>query len=121
MSSTSSIVSVKGTTTEARPPVASSRGSPSSSSIRPTRPSIRPAKPKTKPDWIAARLERPIAASGSPRSMRVIRAARSIRAVSEISSPGPIAPPRYSPSAETASMLIPVPKSTTTQASWKRS
>src|SRR5215211_6205026 len=33
----------------------------------------------------------------------------------------PIAPPRYSPSAETASKLIPVPKSTTTQAPPKRS
>ena len=46
-----------------------------------------------------------------------MRAARSISAVSEISRPGPIAPPRYSPSAETTSTLIPVPKSTTTQAS----
>ena len=34
----------------------------------------------------------------------------------DTSSPGAIAPPRYSPSAETASKLIPVPKSTTTQA-----
>ena len=40
---------------------------------------------------------------------------------SRVSSPGPIAPPRYSPSAETASMLMPVPKSTETQASPKRS
>ena len=36
-------------------------------------PSISPAKPKMKPDWIAARVERPIAASGSSRSIRVIR------------------------------------------------
>jgi hypothetical protein len=47
------------------------------------------------PDWIAARLERPIAALGSSSSSREMRAARSISAVSEISSPGPIAPPRY--------------------------
>ena len=38
-------------------------GSASSSSIRRTMPSIRPAKPKTKPEWIAARVERPIASS----------------------------------------------------------
>ena len=44
-----------------------------------------------------------------------MRAPRSVRAVSEISTPGAIAPPRYSPSSETASKLIPVPKSTTTQ------
>ena len=75
-------------------------------------PSIRPAKPKMKPEWIAARVERPIASCGSSRSIRVMRAARSIRALSEGARPGPIAPPRYSPSAETASMLIPVPKST---------
>ena len=81
----------------ARPPVARSAASPSSSSIRRTMPSISPAKPKTKPDWIAARLERPIAVSGSARSMRGIRAARSTRALSEISRPGAIAPPRYSP------------------------
>ncbi len=43
------------------PPVASTRGFASSSSIRPTMPSINPAKPKMKPDWIAARVERPIA------------------------------------------------------------
>ena len=34
----------------------------------------------------------------------------------EISTPGPITPPRYSPSPETASKLVEVPKSTTTQA-----
>ena len=39
-------------------------------------PSINPAKPKTTPDWIAARLERPIAVSGSASSMRGMRAAR---------------------------------------------
>jgi hypothetical protein len=94
ISSTSSIVSVKGTIAEARPPVASRRGSGSSSSMRRTTPSIRPAKPKTTPDWIAARLERPIAVSGSSRSMRPMRAARSTRAVSYISRPGAIAPPR---------------------------
>jgi hypothetical protein len=47
-----------------------------------------------KPELIAARVEWPIAVSGSPRSIRVIRAARSISAVSAIYRPGPIAPPR---------------------------
>ena len=56
--------------------------------MRRATPSISPAKPKTTPDWIAARLERPIAASGSPNSIRGIRAARSTSAVSEISRPG---------------------------------
>ena len=60
--------------------MAISPASPSSSSIRRTMPSIMPAKPKTKPDWIAARLERPIAVSGASRSIRVMRAARSISA-----------------------------------------
>ena len=46
-------------------------------------PSISPAKPKMKPEWIAARVERPIASRGSSRSILVIRAARSIRALSE--------------------------------------
>jgi len=44
--------------------------------MRRTTPSIRPAKPKTTPDWIAARLERPIAVSGSSSSIRPMRAAR---------------------------------------------
>ncbi len=42
--------------------------------------------------------------------MRGIRAALSTRAVSDTSRPGAIAPPRYSPAAETASKLMPVPK-----------
>ena len=89
---------------------------PELASIRRASPSIIPAKPKITPDWIAPRVDLPIAASGSSSSIRGIRAPRSVSAVSEISTPGAIAPPRYSPSAETASKLIPVPKSTTTQA-----
>ena len=69
--------------------MASTRGFGSSSSIRRTMPSIRPAKPKMKPELIAARVERPIASCGSSRSIREIRAARSIRAVSEGARPGP--------------------------------
>ena len=112
------MVSQNGTIAWARPPVAISVGSPpSSASIRRATPSISPAKPKITPDWIAPRVDLPIAVSGAPSSIRPIRAPRSVSAVSEISTPGAIAPPRYSPSAETASKLIPVPKSTTTQVS----
>ena len=42
-------------------------------------------------------------------------AARSLKAPSEISTPGKITPPRYSPSADTTSCVTAVPKSTTTQ------
>ena len=70
-SSTSSIVSQNGTIAWARPPVAISVGSPpSSASIRRAIPSISPAKPKITPDWIAPRVDLPIAASGSPSSIR---------------------------------------------------
>ena len=61
-------------------------------------------------------VDLPIADAGSARSIRGIRAPRSVSAVSETSTPGAIAPPRYSPSSETQSKLMPVPKSTTTQA-----
>ena len=77
----------------------------------------------------SARRSRRSPRTGSPRAStcrsrsraRRARSARSARRArsapsSEISTPGAIAPPRYSPSAETASKLIPVPKSTTTQA-----
>ena len=70
-----------------------------------------------KPDWIAARVERPIAVPGSARSIRVIRAARSIRALSEICEPRTDRAAEVLALGGDASMLIPVPKSTTTQAS----
>ena len=116
-SSTSSIVSVKGTIAEARPPVARKRGlaqlvfDPPRDAVDQPGEAEDEAGAGSRPGWSGRSPSR-----GSPRSMRGIRAARSISAVSEISRPGPIAPPRYSPSAETASKLIPVPKSTTTQA-----
>ena len=110
------MVSQNGTIAWARPPVAISVGSPpSSASIRRATPSISPGEAEDHPGLDRPRVDLPIAVSGSPSSIRAIRAPRSVSAVSEISTPGAIAPPRYSPSAETASKLIPVPKSTTTQ------
>ena len=92
-------------------------------------PRLRPA-----PLRFGGRSRRPVRRSrrrsrtGSPHGVaadRRLGLARSIRGcelrvrpgrLSEISTPGPITPPRYSPSAETTSKLVQVPKSTTTQA-----
>ena len=56
---------------------------------------------------------------GSAMSMRGSFAVRAVSASSEISTPGPITPPRYSPP-ETTSKLVEVPKSTATQAPFTR-
>src|SRR3954467_3362818 len=48
--------------------------------------------------------------------MRGSLAVREVRASMEISTPGPITPPRYSPAPETTSKFVEVPKSTATQA-----
>ena len=79
-------------------------------------PSTQPAKPYTTPDLTAAKVSRPIAASGSLSSTFGSFAVRWWSASSEMSTPGAIAAPSSSPSAETASKLIVVPKSATTQA-----
>ena len=113
MSSTSSIVSVKGTTRRGvaaggeQPRVRQFLFDPPDDAVD----QAGEAEDEAGLDRRAASSGRSLS-RGSSRSIRVIRAARSIRALSEISRPGPIAPPRYSPSAETASKLMPVPKST---------
>ena len=105
-SSTSSIVSQNGTIAAAWPPVAISCGSSAELALRcgAAIASTRPAKPKTMPDWRLAWVILPItpgSLGGSPSSIGGSFAARSASASIEISTPGPITPPRYSPSAET--------------------
>ena len=55
----------------------------------------------------------PITVSGVEKSMRNRRAARENRASIETSIPGARTPPTYSPSGETTSKFVEVPKSTT--------
>ena len=55
----------------------------------------------------------PITTGGSTKSTFVRRAARAKSASMEISIPGASTPPTYSPSAETTSKFVDVPKSTT--------
>jgi hypothetical protein len=55
----------------------------------------------------------PITVSGSTKSILRSRAARANSASIEISMPGARTPPTYSPSAETTSKFVDVPKSTT--------
>src|SRR5660398_210254 len=57
----------------------------------------------------------PMTLPGSTNSTRLNLAARCQSASMETSIPGAIAPPRYSPSLETAAKVVAVPKSTTTQ------
>ena len=66
-------------------------------------PSTCAAKPKMIPERIASTVPLPIAARGSTRSMRGSLAPREVSASIEISTPGAMTPPRYSPSAETTS------------------
>ena len=65
------------------------------------------------PDWIDSTVFLPITLRGldqlDPAQRRGPREERS----SEISMPGTMAPPRYSPAAEIASKVVAVPKSTT--------
>ena len=109
-SSTSSIVSQNGTIAarEAAGRDERRRRSPSSASSRRAIPSIRPGEAEDEArTGSPPRVDLPIAASGSPRSIRGIRgAALGQRRRARSRRPGPIAPPRYSPSAETASKLI---------------
>ena len=99
ISSISSIVSQNGTIAWARPPVAMHVGSPPSS--RSIRRAIAVDQPGEAEDH--ARLDRAAGRLADrrrrarPSSIRGIRAPRSVSAVSEISTPGAIAPPRYSP------------------------
>ena len=58
-------------------------------------------------------VDLPITFFGATSSTRRSAAARANSASSEISMPGKIAPPRYSPFALTASTVLAVPKSTT--------
>ena len=60
-------------------------------------PSTWAANPYTIPDWSAAPVDLPISSLGSAMSTLVRRAAREVRASIEISIPGPMIPPRYSP------------------------
>ena len=113
-SSTSSIVSQRGAIVAPCPPVAMKRGvgaelagdAPGDPVDRARR-SRRRSRTGSRPGCCA-----PIAASGSASSILGSFAARAESASIEISTPGAITPPRYSPSAETASKLIAVPKST---------
>ena len=107
-------------TSGARPPVAitvTSSGSPSgptiAAAIRVTTPSTWPAKPYRIPDCSASTVVRPITDRGRASSTRCSWAPRRPSASTEISMPGAIAPPRYSPAADTASNVVAVPKSTT--------
>src|SRR5215212_9333120 len=52
------------------------------------------------PDWTAASVERPISVRGPLMSIRVSRAALEASASIEISIPGEMIPPRYSPAAD---------------------
>ena len=56
----------------------------------------------------------PITVSGSTKSTFRSRAARANKASIDTSMPGASTPPTYSPSAETTSKFVDVPKSTTT-------
>ena len=73
------------------------------------------------PERIASIVDLPIRARGSTRSTLGSLAARSASASTEISTPGLMIPPRYSPASETGSQVMAVPKSTTMQAPAKRS
>ena len=77
--------------------------SPSSSRRRPTIPSTCAAKPKITPERIASTVDLPISARGAVRSIRGIAAARLVSASIEISTPGAMIPPTYSPAALTQS------------------
>ena len=65
------------------------------------------------PDCIASTVLRPITDRGRASSTRRSWAPRAPSASTETSMPGAMAPPRYSPFAETASNVVAVPKSTT--------
>ncbi len=79
---------------EARPPVATTVGSPPTSvASRSTMPSTSPACPKSNPLWIASTVLRPVAARGGARSTLRRAAVAPMSAVSETSSPGAIEPP----------------------------
>ena len=77
-------------------------------------PSTIPANPYSTPARIASTVDLPISARGGVRSMVGSAAARADSASSEISTPGKMTPPRYSPSALTTSCVTAVPKSTIT-------
>ena len=64
-------------------------------------PSTWAAKPYTIPDWMAASVDLPISARRLGDVDLRRRAAREVSASIEISMPGPMMPPRYSPAAET--------------------
>ena len=72
-----------------------------------------PENPYTAPDCMDSTVDFPMTFRGATSSTRRSAAARSKSASIEISMPGKIAPPRYSPSALIASIVFAVPKSTT--------
>jgi hypothetical protein len=114
------IVSDSPVSNGASPPVPSTvtgpASGPSSSTIRRTSPSTCPAKPYSTPDCRHSTVFFPITERGRTSSTVRSAAARVASASSEISIPGASAPPRNSPFAETTSMFVEVPKSTTTHA-----
>ena len=98
------MLSVKPTITLAMPPVAIVvTPSPSSARSLPQMPSTWAANPYTIPDWTAPSVDLPISDRGSAMSTLVSRAAREVSASIEISMPGPMMPPRYSPALDTTS------------------
>src|SRR5262249_37249990 len=113
--STRTIETVCGAIRSASPPVAiaGASGAARSARISRTMPSPCPAKPYTIPDCRAPTVVFAITVGGSAKSTRTSRAARANSASMEISIPGASTPPTYSPSGETTSKLVDVPKSTT--------
>src|SRR6266498_3850940 len=110
-----SMVSQTPIITAARPPVAITVAwSPSSAIIRRTSASTCPAKPKTMPAWSDSAVFLPITERGATSSTRRSWAVSRTSASVEISIPGAIATPSISPRRETASKVVAVPKSTTT-------
>jgi hypothetical protein len=97
----------------ASPPVATTVASPNSFVIREQMPSTWAAKPYSAPDCMDSVVFLPITLRGSTISTRNSAAARPYSASMLISTPGRIAPPRYSPFPEMASSVVAVPKSMT--------
>ena len=71
------------------------------------------AKPKTMPDWSASTVFLAITVRGRSSSTLRSWAPRRPSASSEMSMPGAMAPPMYSPRGLTTSKVVAVPKSTT--------
>ena len=102
-----------GVISSASPPVETMVHSPSSSWMRSHKPSTWAAKPYTAPDWMHSTVVLPSTLRGSTSSTARRAAARPTRASMLMPMPGAMAPPRYSPLADTASQVVAVPKSAT--------